>query len=173
MLVDLSRHLARRSKVDTSVMAEENCFPSGFVIVPKIWTSAEPVPCRAMGCKLGIYRSWEVLIRGLTGWEWLLVVATLTLQLTYLIIFEHANIIKTLHNSPCSQRKLKAAKWDREECRFMSVDATVRFLQSHRSFCCHMQLLIKSGWLSDHREKEWPSEHISPQHVTKSFPYQK
>ena len=53
MLVDLSRHLARRSKVDTSVMAEENCLPSGFVIVPKIWTSAEPVvPCRAI-CAMG------------------------------------------------------------------------------------------------------------------------
>ena len=43
--------------------------------------------------------SWEVLIRGLTGWEWL---PHWPCSLQILIIFEHANIIKTLHNSPCS-----------------------------------------------------------------------
>lgn len=43
----------------TSVMAEENCFPSGLVMVPKIWTLEAAVVLLVDQC--GVHNWWQIM----------------------------------------------------------------------------------------------------------------
>ena len=69
-------------------MADKNCLPSGFVIVPKIWT--------------------------------------------------FGSCLVSMHAMPTTltQSRIRAARCERDECRFMSVAATVRFLSEYSTGKC-------------------------------------